>query len=138
VGAISHTAAIGAALVAHEQAYWGAGVDVELADRPLRLALAERVARPTERRWIECTADPEDQRQRLLRLVMAKEATFKAFYPQARVFLGFADAELDWDGAGFSGRLCREASPHHPAGTCYRVACTAQGSLWIAWTLIPR
>lgn len=121
VGSISHTEGVAIACAGHGERVVGLGVDVERADRCVRLDLVRRVCTDVERAWVEAGAG-DDRRCRLLRLVAAKEATFKACFPLARVFLGFADAELVWSAAGdgFEGRLLRAVSAHHSAGTPYR------------------
>lgn len=137
VGSISHTADAAAAVVASVERSAGVGVDLELVSRRPTLAIERRVCREPEREWVMAAGDDDARAARLLRLVMAKEATFKAFYPMERVFLNFADAELLPSEEGFAGRLLRQASPQHPVGTRYHVRLAQRGDLLIAALALP-
>jgi 4'-phosphopantetheinyl transferase EntD len=71
-------------------------------------------------------ADVESGTRRLTMLFSAKEAVFKAVFPIARVWLGFADAELTWvaERCGFDARLLKSAGTRYPRDSVVRVFCT--------------
>jgi 4'-phosphopantetheinyl transferase EntD len=121
VGAITHAGDTAVALVGRKSEYAGLGVDVEELVRGPSARAARLVCRPTEMEW----ADVETGTRRLTMLFSAKEAVFKAVFPIARVWLGFADAELAWVGerCGFDARLLKSAGPSYPEGSVVKVYC---------------
>jgi 4'-phosphopantetheinyl transferase EntD len=121
VGAISHAGDTAIAVVGRNTDYAGLGVDVEELARGPSARAARLVCRPSEMEW----ADVESGTRRLTMLFSAKEAVFKAMFPIARVWLGFADAELAWvvERCGFDARLLKSAGPGYPAGSVVIVNC---------------
>ena len=122
VGAISHAGETAIALVGRNTDYAGLGVDVEELARGPSARAARLVCRPAEMEWV----DAESGTRRLTMLFSAKEAVFKAVFPIARVWLGFADAELEWVAGrcGFDARLLKSVGPCYPVGSVVRVYCT--------------
>jgi enterobactin synthetase component D len=122
VGAITHAGDTGIALVGWRTEYAGLGVDVEELARGPSARAARLVCRPAEMDW----AQAESGTRRLAMLFSAKEAVFKAVFPIARVWLGFADAELAWvaERCGFDARLLKSAAASHPLGSVVRVSST--------------
>jgi 4'-phosphopantetheinyl transferase EntD len=121
VGAISHAGDTAIAVVGRNTDYAGLGVDVEELARGPSARAARLVCRPAEMEW----ADVESGTRRLILLFSAKEAVFKAVFPIARVWFGFADAELTWvaERCGFDARLLKSAGPAYPAGSVVTVNC---------------
>jgi enterobactin synthetase component D len=122
VGAISHAGDTAIALVGRNADYAGLGVDVEELARGPSARAARLVCRPPEMEWV----DAEPGTRRLTMLFSAKEAVFKAVFPIARVWLGFADAELEWvaERCGFDARLLKSAGECYPVGSVLSVNCT--------------
>ena len=122
VGAITHAGDTAVALVGRKTDYAGLGVDVEELARGPSARAARLICRPTEMEW----ADVESGTRRLTMLFSAKEAVFKAVFPMARVWLGFADAELTWvaERCGFDARLLKSAGTKYPQGSLVSVFCT--------------
>ncbi len=105
VGTITHTAAYRAAAVAKAADLASVGVDAEPHDA-LPAGVERAIARPTEVVHLAdlARAAPGPHWDRLL--FCAKEATYKAWFPLARRWLGFEDAEVTLDPAGtFTSRL---------------------------------
>lgn len=91
VGSMTHCAGYRAAAVARSAAVHTVGIDAE-PHAPLPEGVLDAVARPEERdRLAELAlSDPAVHWDRLL--FCAKEATYKAWFPLARRWLGFEDA----------------------------------------------
>jgi 4'-phosphopantetheinyl transferase EntD len=94
VGAITHCPGYCAAAVARGADVRSLGIDAELR-APLPSGVAELVCTETERRW--SAALPGEHWGALL--FSAKEAVYKAWYPVARRWLDYQDAELTVDPA---------------------------------------
>ena len=121
VGSITHTKDIAMAVVASNVSIRGLGIDIESIHRSVNLNLAQKMAQPSEAQWIETIHGSEHCQWRLLRLLSAKEAIFKTFYPLNHIYLGFLDVELTPHENGFSGTLQKSCSPHWPAGSSFDV-----------------
>jgi 4'-phosphopantetheinyl transferase EntD len=106
VGAITHCEGYGAAVVAWSRDLRSLGIDAE-PDEPLPDGVLPRVASADERALLEsmASAEPGVSWDRLL--FSAKEATYKAWFPPARRWLGFEDAVVTIDPAAgtFTSRL---------------------------------
>jgi 4'-phosphopantetheinyl transferase EntD len=89
VGAITHCHGYCAAAVARVTDVRSLGIDAELRG-PLPAGVAELVCTEPERRW--AAALPGDHWGMLV--FSAKESIYKAWYPVARRWLGYRDAEL--------------------------------------------
>ena len=90
VGTISHCRTLCIAQVGLQRTLAGIGIDVET-DRQLSGDLAARICRPDE--------NPGRCGDAALVHFVAKEAFYKAYYPQARVFLEFHDVRIEPDEA---------------------------------------
>jgi enterobactin synthetase component D len=122
VGAISHTGDLAVAIVGWQSNYTGLGVDLEQLSPGLSVKAARLVCTPAERAWV---GDGEETNRGTM-LFSAKEAVFKALFPIERIWLGFSDAELEWqpEQCAFEARLLKRASTAHPAGAVLQVQCT--------------
>jgi 4'-phosphopantetheinyl transferase EntD len=105
VGSITHCEGYRAAVVARDTDLTSVGIDAEPAG-PLPEGVLELVTGPAERVALAAlaAAQPDVAWDRLI--FSAKESVFKAWYPLARRWLGFEDAEVTLDPAGtFAARL---------------------------------
>jgi enterobactin synthetase component D / holo-[acyl-carrier protein] synthase len=103
VGSITHCEGYRACAVAPSSSALMLGIDAER-NAPLREGVWEEVAHGRERELQEADAGGGHHLDAVL--FSAKEAIFKAWYPVARRWLGFGDAELRIDGSGaFTARL---------------------------------
>jgi 4'-phosphopantetheinyl transferase EntD len=104
VGSITHCAGYCAAAVALGDHVAGIGIDAEV-NTALPQDLVAMVCTPAERRWLQSAPDTGIDWPTLI--FSAKESIFKAWFPLARRWLGFEDAELTLDpvSGGFSARL---------------------------------
>lgn len=110
VGSITHCAGYRAAVVASASDVLTIGVDAE-PDDVIPDGVLDMISLPGERARLKdlATAAPGTNWDRLL--FCAKEATYKAWFPLARRWLGFNDADITIDPAGgtFQVRLLVEA-----------------------------
>ena len=131
VGSISHTSGLALAVVGPRWKYAGLGVDVEKIDRRPNLSLTQKVGSAEECAWMEAPLSgsgetPNTQLQlrasfRLLRMLSAKEAVYKTFFPLSEIYLGFTEAQLWPEAWGFSGRLLKAMGEQAPEGLTFRV-----------------
>ena len=104
VGSITHCAGYRAAAVAHDRDLAGLGIDAE-PHGPLPEGVLAAVALPAEQaRLAELAREAPDVHWDRL-LFSAKESVYKVWYPLARRWLGFEEAELDLGPGGFTARL---------------------------------
>jgi 4'-phosphopantetheinyl transferase EntD len=102
VGSMTHCAGYRGAAVAREEAVQALGLDAEPHDR-LPDGVLEVVTLPAERERL-ATLSNDVHWDRLL--FSAKESIYKAWYPLARRWLGFEEADVTLDPAGtFTARL---------------------------------
>ncbi len=122
VGAISHSGDLAVAIVGRQSDYLGLGLDVEQLSPGLSARAARLVCTPSEMAWV----GDAGASSRGTILFSAKEAVFKALFPIERVWLGFGDAELEWqpERCGFKARLLKGASRGYPMGAVLPVQCT--------------
>jgi 4'-phosphopantetheinyl transferase EntD len=105
VGSITHCQGYRAAAVALARDVITLGVDAE-PDQPLPDGVLEVIALPQEAQWLPrlAAAVPGPSWDRLL--FSAKESVYKAWFPLARKWLDFKEAEITIDPAGtFTARL---------------------------------
>lgn len=94
IGSITHTRGFCAVAVARRSpGLIGIGIDVE-PDEALAEAVLERIALPAEIERLRAAGDALHLGRRLF---CAKEALYKAQYPETREFLGFRDVEIALD-----------------------------------------
>ena len=93
VGAMTHTDGLRAAAIARQERFRSLGVDAE-PHEGLPPGVLDAVSLPSERDWVRAVlaGEPELRVDKLL--FSAKEATYKAWFPLTRRWLGFEDAEL--------------------------------------------
>jgi enterobactin synthetase component D len=122
VGAISHTGDLAVAIVGRQSDYAGLGVDLERLSPGLSARAARLVCTPSEMAWVGDSGGTS----RGTMLFSAKEAVFKALFPIERIWLGFGDAELEWqpERCAFEARLLKSASRRYPRGSVLQVQCT--------------
>ncbi len=137
VGAISHSGELAMALVGSGADFAGIGVDLERRSPGLSERGARLVCRPTEMEWV---SSGDDGALRRTLLFSAKEAIFKAVYPIERVWLGFGDAELRWDGSRclFEARILKDAGAEIPVGTELEVGCGVTATEIVSTTFVSR
>lgn len=109
VGTLTHTGGLRAAALAPVDRVRSLGLDVE-PHGPLSEGVLEAVSLPEEAAWVRAARGEESAVHWDRLLFTAKEATYKAWYPLTRRWLGFADAHItltptDVDGASVSGVL---------------------------------
>jgi 4'-phosphopantetheinyl transferase EntD len=129
IGTISHSRALCVAHVGRARDLVGMGVDIE-PDDPLPGDLVARICRPDEN-------SGRADRTALLRFV-AKEAFYKAYFPETRSFLDFHDVRVDLD-LSHETFAVRIVAPNKPAlaerrsftGRFTRLAGHLVGVLWI-------
>jgi 4'-phosphopantetheinyl transferase EntD len=90
LGSITHCQGYCAAAVARQSDIWAVGIDAEV-DDALSADVVERVCTANEIAWLT-TAPPLIHWDRVF--FSAKESVFKAWFPLAKRWLGFEDAEL--------------------------------------------
>lgn len=90
VGSISHAQGLCLAVVARTQDFDSLGIDVE-SDAPLAVDLIPEICLVSELAPLPCAARPAFA----TRLFSAKEAAYKAHYPQASYIFGFHGLEVD-------------------------------------------
>lgn len=93
VGTLTHTDGLRAAALASTETVRSLGLDVE-PHGPLPDGVLEAVSLPEEAAWVRAVRDevPAVHWDRVL--FTAKEATYKAWFPLTRRWLGFADARI--------------------------------------------
>jgi 4'-phosphopantetheinyl transferase EntD len=111
VGSLTHCRGFCAAAVARRGEIAGLGLDAEPA-RALSRRFTERISTPRERRWLAALPPAPDVDWGIV-LFSAKESFYKCYFPLARSFLGFRDAEvrLDPGARSFAVQLCRRDAP---------------------------
>jgi 4'-phosphopantetheinyl transferase EntD len=109
VGSIAHTRGVAAAACARAGALAGLGLDLEGAG-PLPPETVATICRPDELAALAALPPPAPSDWPKL-LFAAKEAAYKAWFPRARVPLGFHEMSIDVDASGraFRARVHRAA-----------------------------
>lgn len=144
-GSMTHTRGYRAAVVARASDVTRLGIDAE-PDRPLRPGVLETIASPAERAALP-GADAYGGGggfgghgghgavcwDRLL--FCAKEAAYKAWFPHARVRLGFRDVEVAFAGPPADGRFT--ALVRHGPGALLRGRWGAGNGLLVAVVAVP-
>ena len=93
VGTLTHTAGLRAAALAPAGRVRSLGLDVEPGG-PLPDGVLEAVSLPEEAAWVRAAVGEEPAVPWDRVLFTAKEATYKAWYPLTRRWLGFEDAHI--------------------------------------------
>lgn len=109
VGTLTHTDGLRAAALARSSAVRSLGLDVE-PHGPLPEKVLEAVSLPEEAAWVRAASGDAESVHWDRVLFTAKEATYKAWFPLTRRWLGFADAHITLmtrhvDGANAIGDL---------------------------------
>ncbi len=112
VGSISHTDELAVAAVSPTDQTARLGIDLEDLRRNVPEDVAALIADDCERSWIA------GDHEKLLRIFSAKEAIFKAFYPEVGIFFGFEAAHLDWIGCAFIATLSISGADGLISGRC--------------------
>lgn len=90
LGSITHTEGMALAVVGKRDKVRALGIDVEKIGRELSQGLVGKVSSKIEEDWIA----EQESNLRLLQLLSAKEAIFKAVFSLTKIRLGFLDAEI--------------------------------------------
>lgn len=133
-GAISHSAHVGVALVAHAAYTDGVGVDIET--RRSAPELHDQVPRDEERRWL-ATMPLAARDDAVMALFSAKETIFKAFFPRVGRFFGFEAASLEPTPHGFRARILADLDPAYPPERTLQVQCRWHGEMVVTWLILP-
>lgn len=109
VGTLTHTDGLRAAALAPADRVRSLGLDVE-PHGPLTDGVLDAVSLPAEAAWVRAARGEVGTIHWDRLLFTAKEATYKAWFPLTRRWLGFADAQITLtptvvDGEGASGTL---------------------------------
>lgn len=112
IGSISHCAALCVAVVARAGDIAALGIDVEKAT-PLARDLWNEILRPEERAWLE-RQPAADRGLHAKEIFSAKEAIYKAIYPQERRILEFHEIALSPNAGGFTARRTGPGDPPPP------------------------
>ena len=94
-GSLSNKAGIGVAAVTKNPKYLAFGIDLE--EQFKNTNIVKKIGTKSEIGGLNLNTNPEI----LTKLFSAKEALFKALYPQTRKFFGFLDAEFEIIPDGF-------------------------------------
>jgi len=108
VGSITHSGDLAIAATAYKRDYIGLGLDCERIDRKIKPDIGRRFATLKEQDWVYSDNDLNKINVRLLQLLSAKEAVFKAFFPIEKIFLSLLDAEINFDKDQISGNLLKK------------------------------
>ena len=136
VGSIAHCESWAVALVARSSAASAIGVDLERRAASPNRDIADVICCPEELGW----ASQEGAcGERLIMLFSAKEAVFKALYPQCGRFIDFKDVVLAWnpEHQHFEGRLLVTLSPDLKAGHEFLVECELIGRFVFTFLVHP-
>lgn len=120
VGSITHTKGLAIAVTGSSDQYLGLGIDCERLDRKIKLMVAEKTLHECERSWVFEKEGKEELR--LLHILSAKEAIFKAFYPINECYLGFLDAMCTKTENGFVGKLLKQATPEWDCDKSFEIS----------------
>ncbi|TSD96102.1 4'-phosphopantetheinyl transferase superfamily protein [Skermania sp. ID1734] len=91
VGSLTHCAGYRGAALGHSMQFRSVGIDAE-PHGPLPDGVLEAVSLAAERDWLGTMPDRDIHSDRLL--FCAKEATYKAWFPLTKRWLGFEDAHI--------------------------------------------
>ncbi|RKT56451.1 4'-phosphopantetheinyl transferase family protein [Saccharothrix australiensis] len=110
VGSITHCKGYRAAAVGRTDRVWTIGIDAE-PNEPTPPGVLEAIALPSELEMVSALREAGDKVAWDRLLFSAKETVYKAWFPLARTWLGFEDAELtvNPDDGTFRARVLIEA-----------------------------
>ncbi|MFF5531328.1 4'-phosphopantetheinyl transferase [Streptomyces cinerochromogenes] len=132
VGSMTHCRGYRAAVVGWRRDVRALGVDAE-PSRPLREGVLRTVSRPEERERIARLEEAHPQLACWDRLLFcAKEAVFKAWFPETRRELGFRDVVVTFGAAGRTFRAAVVAPGGHGTGCDFDGRWLAQDGLLVA------
>lgn len=116
-GSITHCATVCLAAIARTGPLRGIGLDVE-PDAPLAADLWETILLVQEKDWL-AAQPPSEQGHLALLIFSAKEAAYKAQYPQSKTLFGFETLHiaLTPQNQSFTAKF-RHAVPYFAKGTC--------------------
>ena len=112
VGSLTHCEGFCAAAVAPESQLLAVGIDAE-PRRPLAARILQRITSEAERQHLASLPPAPGESDWGLLLFSAKESFYKCYFPLARRFLGFRDAEIEFlpEEGRFHARLMAEDAP---------------------------
>lgn len=112
VGSLTHCEDFCAVAVAHDSQLLGLGLDAE-PRRVLEARILQRISSEAERRHLAALPPAPGESDWGLLLFSAKESFYKCYFPLARRFLGFRDAEIEFlpEAGSFRARLLAADAP---------------------------
>jgi 4'-phosphopantetheinyl transferase EntD len=136
VGSITHAAGQVVAAVAHHRDSAGIGIDLEDMERFFPQLIEHIAFGPEAERLLGL---PEaDRPAATIELFAAKEAIFKAFFPQVGEFFGFTAAEVVPEVPGrYQGRFVADLHPDYPPTTSFPITTLWLGDLVLASVVLP-
>ena len=156
-GSISHTRSFeggqrrgifsAVAVVGSTTKYTTVGIDLEDSARRLSPEIMKKAASPAEESWVRAemvtAAAPSLDRatsDRLLFLLSAKEALYKAVFPLCFQYFGFLDAELvlPQEGPPKQIRLTKTLAPTAVKGSLFSIGSRRLGRLTVVWIAVPK
>lgn len=119
-GSITHADGLCAAVVAKREDLRGIGIDVEVRKR-VEPKLWRMIATEREQANLAQQVDEAARLERATLLFSAKEAFYKAQFCVTRSWVGFQDAEVDFEHPGeFRLRLVKDVAGHFSKGTSFQ------------------
>jgi 4'-phosphopantetheinyl transferase EntD len=128
LGSITHSGGMALAAAARRSDWSAIGLDLEHLSGVRRLAIADRIADPTERAWIGTS------RRRLMAVFSAKEAIFKALYPAHQAWFGFEAVTLRRTDSGFDAIVCQPLD--RPVGSVVPVGVRWHEDAVLTWVAL--
>lgn len=132
VGSLTHCRELCAAAMAPRGDILSLGIDAE-SQRELDPGVVERITSPSEREHFTRLPPCPHPGGWALLVFSAKEAFYKCYYPVARTYLGFRDAEVNFDAGAqrFTARLLRGDAPSAAGCRTFEGRFTV-GPSWVA------
>jgi len=103
VGSISHSEQFAICVATTCRTFLGIGVDIELGGKGANPKITKRIC--TNFEFSQLPQNAQERLDKGLRIFSAKEAYYKAVFPNLRKFLGFRDVELEWEADSFRARI---------------------------------
>jgi enterobactin synthetase component D len=93
--------------------------------------VGKKTAFDEEQQWIG------ESGERLLRLISAKEALYKALYPLTKRYFGFLAARLTPTTSGFQAELVETLSERFQKGSQVAVFQEIRSGVILSWVVVP-
>ncbi len=137
VGTITHSNGVAAAAVCSEKYAAGIGIDIETVGKNVSTGVFRLTC--TEKELALVNADTSKNQTMFKRIFSAKEAGFKAFYPHAKEYIDYREAELAWhaETSCFEGILLKAAGKDYPVGSPFTVGSRLISGFVFSYVLLP-